>query len=92
MMMWILDQFLPALDPRIGALVASFSLASLTFAAAAEKPQVSPRVTEFKLKNGLQVLVIPDHRASVVPRMIWYRVGAGTSREAPPASRIFSSI
>ncbi|MGE3530055.1 MAG: M16 family metallopeptidase [Methyloceanibacter sp.] len=76
MMTWIFDQLLSALDPRMGALVASFSLASLGVAAAAEKPQASPRVTEFKLKNGLQVLVIPDTRAPVVTQMIWYRVGA----------------
>src|SRR5262245_42549445 len=76
MMMWNLDQFLPAIDPPIGALVASFSLASLAVVGAAEKAQASPRVTEFKLKNGLQVLVIPDHRAPVVTQMIWYRVGA----------------
>jgi zinc protease len=77
MMMWIFDQLLPAIDPRIGALVASFSLASLAVAGAAvEKAQSGPRVIEFKLKNGLQVLVIPDHRAPVVTQMIWYRVGA----------------
>lgn len=32
--------------------------------------------TEFKLKNGMQVIVIPDHRAPVVTHMVWYRVGA----------------
>lgn len=36
----------------------------------------SPRATEFKLSNGLEVVVIPDHRAPVVTHMIWYRVGA----------------
>ncbi len=34
------------------------------------------RASEFKLDNGLQVVVIPDHRAPVVTHMIWYRVGA----------------
>ncbi len=29
-----------------------------------------------KLQNGLEVVVIPDHRAPVVTHMIWYRVGA----------------
>jgi zinc protease len=28
------------------------------------------------LANGLEVVVIPDHRAPVVTHMIWYRVGA----------------
>jgi zinc protease len=34
------------------------------------------RASEFKLDNGMQVVVIPDHRAPVVTHMVWYRVGA----------------
>jgi zinc protease len=30
----------------------------------------------FMLKNGLQVVVIPNHRAPVVTHMVWYRVGS----------------
>ncbi len=30
----------------------------------------------FTLSNGLQVLVIPDHRTPVVTQMIWYKVGS----------------
>ncbi len=30
----------------------------------------------FVLKNGMQVVVIPDRRAPVVTHMVWYRVGA----------------
>lgn len=33
-------------------------------------------VTTFDLDNGLQVVVIPDHRAPVVTHMIWYKVGS----------------
>jgi zinc protease len=33
-------------------------------------------VKSFTLKNGLQVVIIPDHRAPVVTHMVWYRVGA----------------
>ncbi|MGI9462528.1 MAG: M16 family metallopeptidase, partial [Aestuariivirgaceae bacterium] len=33
-------------------------------------------VTHFELDNGMQVVVIPDHRAPVVTNMVWYRVGA----------------
>ncbi len=32
--------------------------------------------TTFTLDNGMQVVVIPDHRAPVVTHMVWYRVGA----------------
>lgn len=30
----------------------------------------------FTLANGMQVVVIPNHRAPVVTHMIWYKVGA----------------
>ncbi|MEI9992586.1 MAG: pitrilysin family protein [Rhizomicrobium sp.] len=45
------------------------TLLSLGAAPAAES------VTQFALPNGLQVVVIPDHRAPVVTQMIWYKVG-----------------
>ncbi|MCK5555756.1 MAG: insulinase family protein, partial [Alphaproteobacteria bacterium] len=31
----------------------------------------------FTLENGLQVVVIPNHRAPVVTQMIWYKFGGG---------------
>ena len=40
----------------------------------------------FILENGLQVVVISDHRAPVVNHMIWYKVGAAD--EAPGKSGI----
>jgi zinc protease len=33
-------------------------------------------VTHFVLGNGLEVVVIPDHRVPVVTQMVWYRVGS----------------
>ena len=30
---------------------------------------------QFSLTNGMQVLVIPDHRAAVVTQMLWFKVG-----------------
>ncbi|MEH6489604.1 pitrilysin family protein [Hyphomonas oceanitis] len=30
----------------------------------------------FTLDNGMQVVVVPDHRAPVVTHMVWYKVGA----------------
>ena len=35
-----------------------------------------PKISEFKLENGLQVVVIPDHRAPVVTHMVWYKAGS----------------
>jgi zinc protease len=39
-------------------------------------PAAADPVTSFTLENGLEVVVIEDHRAPVVVQMIWYRVGA----------------
>ncbi len=36
----------------------------------------APEVKSFTLANGLEVVVIPDHRAPVVTHMVWYKVGA----------------
>jgi zinc protease len=36
----------------------------------------SPDVTHFTLGNGLEVVVIPDHRVPVVTHMVWYKVGS----------------
>ncbi|MCE7029575.1 M16 family metallopeptidase [Jiella avicenniae] len=47
---------------------------------------VEERITEFTLDNGLQVVVLPDHRAPVVTQMVYYHVGAAD--EAPGESGI----
>ncbi len=38
-------------------------------------------VTDFKLDNGLQVVVIEDHRAPVVVHMLWYKAGSADEPE-----------
>ena len=45
-------------------------------ARAVAQPADAPQIFQFALANGLQVLVIPDHRAPVVTQMLWFRVGA----------------
>ena len=35
-----------------------------------------PKVTYFKLANGLEIVVIPDHRTPVITHMVWYKVGS----------------
>jgi zinc protease len=61
----------------LGRLGAGIAVAlTLVLPAAAEVP-----VTTFTLDNGLDVVVIEDHRAPVVVQMIWYRVGAA---DEPP--------
>lgn len=42
--------------------------------------QAEDKVTEIRLENGLQLVVIEDHRAPVVVHMVWYRVGSADER------------
>ena len=48
----------------------------LTPSSAAAGRISGPQVTHFKLDNGMEVVVIPDHRAPVVTHMVWYRNGS----------------
>jgi zinc protease len=55
--------------------------AAAIFAAALAAPVLAAdenggKVADFTLPNGLELVVIPDHRAPVVTHMIWYKVGA----------------
>jgi zinc protease len=50
--------------------------ASAALAFALSLPAAADPVTSFTLENGLNVVVIEDHRSPVVVQMIWYRVGA----------------
>jgi zinc protease len=54
--------------PRFFALIAAIIMFSLPVAAA--------EISTFELENGMQVVVLEDHRAPVVVHMVWYRVGA----------------
>jgi zinc protease len=65
------DGFLTGAAIFVLALVLPLS-ASQSIAAESAGPQIS----DFKLANGLELVVIPDHRAPVVTHMIWYKVGA----------------
>ncbi|WP_127106472.1 M16 family metallopeptidase [Pararhodobacter zhoushanensis] len=51
-------------------IAATFIWAASAVASSAIEPQ------EFMLDNGMQVVVIEDHRAPVVVHMVWYKVGA----------------
>ncbi len=37
---------------------------------------IDDAVTDFTLDNGMQVVVIEDHRAPVVQQMVWYKAGS----------------
>ncbi len=80
---------MPKLTPRmmilpILAAVALCLAGAPSFAEnAAAARQSNEAVVEFRLANGLQVVLIPDHRAPVVTHSIWYKVGA---TDDPPQS------
>jgi zinc protease len=38
-------------------------------------PAMADTVSHFTLKNGMEVVVIEDHRAPVVTQMVWYKIG-----------------
>lgn len=54
--------------------------AAIVFAVAGPS-LAEPAVSTFTLENGMQGVVIQDHRAPVVTHMVWYRVG---SADEPP--------
>ncbi len=56
-------------------------VAGKTEVVARDAPAAGPAIADFKLANGLEVVVLPDHRTPVVTHMIWYKVG---SADEPP--------
>jgi zinc protease len=67
---------LGSLGPRFTKRATMFVALALTATALAAPPATAEPVTTFTLENGLDVVVIEDHRAPVVVQMIWYQVGA----------------
>jgi zinc protease len=59
----------------IAALVLSLAPALIGGPAGAQTV-TSERPATFSLRNGMEVVVIPDHRTPVVTQMVWYKVGS----------------
>jgi zinc protease len=59
-----------------GIAVSVAILASTLMGAPQRAHAAGPDVSHFILGNGLEVVVIPDHRTPVVTHMVWYRVGS----------------
>ena len=59
-----------------GLITAAATAALLTIGGSAQSASNGPQVSDFILPNGLELVVIPDHRSPVVTHMIWYKVGA----------------
>ena len=56
-------------------------LSGVAFFAALPLVALAEPVSQFTLENGLQVVVIEDHRSPVAVQMLWYKVGAA---DEPP--------
>ncbi len=65
---------------RLMTWLAAFLVASTTTGHA------SDQISHFTLENGMEVIVIEDHRAPVVVHMVWYR--AGSADETPGVSGV----
>lgn len=58
-----------------------FRLAAVVFFGFVAFPAATAEVSSFKLDNGLEIVVLEDHRAPVVVQMLWYKAGAA---DEPP--------
>lgn len=74
--------------PRAIALMRPAVLSALlvTAATARAEQEMQDQVTTGMLDNGMEVVVIEDHRAPVVVHMLWYR--AGSADEKPGVSGV----
>ena len=59
-----------------GCIKAAAIVAAALIGGAASAQTAGIQISDFTLENGLELVVIPDHRAPVVTHMIWYKVGA----------------
>jgi zinc protease len=60
--------------PFLASLVVCMLISGSAPSSAASAPDTD--VTYTTLSNGMQIVVIPDHRAPVITQMVWYKVGA----------------
>lgn len=54
----------------------AYVLAAIVAVSAKAVASFAGETTDYRLNNGLQVVVIEDHRAPVVVQMLWYKAGA----------------
>ena len=96
------EHWIAASRLRAGLVITLVSLSMPVAAIAAEAdsapaPAASPeksakKAIEFTLENGLDVVVIPDHRAPIVTQMVWYKAGGADEHPAYRASPTSSNI
>lgn len=66
---------------RVWAASLALLLTTATLPASAQTAETKQDVADFTLGNGMEVVVIPDHRAPIVTHMVWYKIG---SADEPP--------
>ena len=73
----------PSINLRSGWLGGTLFAAALAFVTTAPVLAATDdiKATNFLLDNGMEVVVIPDHRAPIVTHMVWYKIG---SADEPP--------
>lgn len=79
-LLMILEQFSSPSVWRAGLTAICVIAGAMTLPLPHDSAQAASSVSHFKLKNGMEVVVIPDHRAPVVTHMVWYRVGAADEK------------
>jgi len=60
----------------VAAVLVAVSGSVATAQEATDANDANERVTTFALDNGMQVVVVEDHRAPVLQHMVWYKVGS----------------
>lgn len=65
---------------KMAAMLLVAILASIAYVAPLSAAPV-PKVEQFTLSNGLEVVIIPNHRIPAVSQMLWFRIG---SADDPP--------
>lgn len=62
-------------------ILSAFASLIITFTAVTApvltRPAAASEITHAILPNGMEVVVIPDHRAPVATHMVWYKIGGG---------------
>ena len=75
------------------SLKAALLLAAASLATPAHADEESFKAHTFALENGMQVVVIPDHRAPVVTHQVWFKTGsADDPRDAGGIAHFFEHL
>ncbi|WP_096176417.1 insulinase family protein [Cohaesibacter sp. ES.047] len=69
-----------ASETAVQPIAGSNTVSQLIGSSLSELPDFGSNFSSFTLDNGLQVVVIPDHRAPVVTHMVWYKVGGADEK------------